>query len=108
MPHARAITCAAPAPARGAISMIDSARRPTPLRHSPFGYMRPARSRGLLDRLLRRPRPDLATQALQHLLARRDPTRVTPADVSHLLLRYGVMGEEARRVLSGMWRQVLS
>ena len=82
-------------------------KRPTPLRDSPFAYTRPAGQRGWLDRVLGRPRADLATQALQHLLSQRDPTRISPSDISALLLEYDVAGAEARSVLVQMWRQVL-
>ena len=82
-------------------------KRPTPLRDSPFSYTRPAGRRGWIDRLLRRPRADLATRALQHLLSQRDPTRISPSDISTLLLEYDVAGAEARSVLVQMWRQVL-
>jgi hypothetical protein len=60
-----------------------------------------------MDRVRRRPRPDLAGQALQHLLAQRDPTRISPSDISTLLLEYDVAGAAARTVLVHMWRQVL-
>ena len=82
-------------------------KRPTPLRESPFSYTRPAGRRRWLDRVLGRPRADLATQALQHLLSQRDPTRISPSDISTLLLEYDVAGAEARSVLVQMWRQVL-
>ena len=82
-------------------------KRPTPLRDSPFSYTRPAGRRGWIDRVLRRPRADLATRALQHLLSQRDPTRISPSDISTLLLEYDVAGAAARSVLVQMWRQVL-
>jgi hypothetical protein len=82
-------------------------KRPTPLRDSPFSFTRPAGRRGWVDRVLRRPRPDLASQALQHLLAQRDPTRISSSDISTLLLEYDVAGAEARSVLVQMWREVL-
>jgi hypothetical protein len=86
---------------------VDSARRPTPIRHTPFGYTRPPRPRSWLDRLFKRPRPDLAAEALQHLLARRDATRIAPTDISELFLRYGVVGADARAILVATWRRVL-
>jgi hypothetical protein len=82
-------------------------KRPTPLRDSPFAYTRPAGRRGWIDRVLGRPRADLAAHALQHLLAQRDPTRISASDISTLLLEYDVAGAEARSVLVHMWRQVL-
>jgi len=82
-------------------------KRPTPLRDSPFSYTRPAGRRGWIDRVLRRPRADLAARALQHLLSQRDPTRISPSDISTLLLEYDVAGAAARSVLVQMWRQVL-
>ena len=82
-------------------------KRPTPLRDSPFAYTRPAGRRGWIDRVLGRPRADLASQALQHLLAQRDPTRISSSDISTLLLEYDVAGADARSVLVQMWRQVL-
>src|SRR5687768_1563614 len=82
-------------------------KRPTPLRDSPFSYTRPAGRRGWIDRVLRRPRADLAARALQHLLSQRDPTRISPSDISTLLLEYDVAGAAARTVLVQMWRQVL-
>lgn len=82
-------------------------KRPTPLRDSPFAYTRPAGRRGWVDRMLGRPRPDLATDALRHLLAKRDPTRISASDISELLLEYDVAGSEARSVLVRTWRQVL-
>ena len=82
-------------------------KRPTPLRDSPFAYTRPAGRRGWLDRMLRRPRADLAVSALRHLLSQRDPTRISPSDISALLIEYDVAGAEARSVLVQMWRQVL-
>ena len=81
--------------------------RPTPLRDSPFAFTRPAPRRGLLDRWLERARPDLAAQALQHLLARRDPTTLTQTEISNLLIEYGLAGSAARQVLAAMWRRVL-
>jgi hypothetical protein len=57
--------------------------------------------------MLGRPRPDLATDALRHLLAKRDPTRISSSDISDLLLQYDVAGIEARSVLMRTWRQVL-
>jgi hypothetical protein len=82
-------------------------KRPTPLRDSPFSFTRPAGRRPWMDRVRRRPRPDLAAQALQHLLAQRDPTRISPSDISTLLLEYDVAGPAARSVLVQMWRRVL-
>jgi hypothetical protein len=82
-------------------------KRPTPLRDSPFSYTRPAGRRGWIDRVLRRPRADLAARALQHLLSQRDPTRISPSDISTLMLEYDVAGAAARSVLVAMWRQVL-
>jgi hypothetical protein len=82
-------------------------KRPTPLRDSPFAYTRPAEQRGWIDRMLGRPRPDLATDALRHLLAKRDPTLISSSDISDLLLEYDVAGIEARSVLMRTWRQVL-
>lgn len=82
-------------------------KRPTPLRDSPFSYTRPAGPRSWMDRVLRRPRADLAARALQHLLSQRDPTRISPSDISSLLLEYDVSGAAARSVLVQMWRQVL-
>ena len=82
-------------------------KRPTPLRDSPFAYTRPAGRRGWIDRMLGRPRADLAAHALQHLLAQRDPTRISSSDISALLLEYDVAGAEARALLVQMWRQVL-
>lgn len=86
---------------------MPHSKRPTPIRDSPFSYTRPAERRSLSDRLLGRPRPDLAAHALQHLLAQRDPTRISPSDISALLLEYDVAGPEARSVLVQMWRRVL-
>jgi hypothetical protein len=57
--------------------------------------------------MLRRPRADLAARALQHLLSQRDPTRISPSDISTLLLEYDVAGAAARSVLVQMWRRVL-
>lgn len=74
----------------------------------PFPAIRPARKRSWLDRLLRRPRPDLASQALQNLLARRGPGNVSGTEISNLLLRYGVAGPNARTLLVEMWQRVLS
>ena len=82
-------------------------KRPTPLRESPFAFTRPARQRGFFDRVLKRPRPDLAMQALQHLLAQRDPAHLADGDISELLLEYDVEGPDARGVLVRMWRLVL-
>jgi hypothetical protein len=45
--------------------------------------------------------------ALQHLLAQRDPTRISSSDISSLLLEYDVVGGEARSILVQMWRRVL-
>ena len=45
--------------------------------------------------------------ALQHLLAQRDPTRISSSDISSLLLEYDVVGPEARSVLVQMWCRVL-
>ena len=81
--------------------------RPTPLRDSPFAFTRPAPRRGLIDRWFARPRPDLASQALQHLLTRRDPTTISQTEISDLLIAYGLAGAAARRVLTAMWRRVL-
>lgn len=82
-------------------------RRSTPLRESPFAFTRPVQRRDWMDRMLARPRPDLASQALQHLLSQRDPAQITCADISALLLEYDVGGPEARDVLVQMWRTVL-
>ena len=83
-------------------------RRSTPLRESPFAFTRPARRRGWMDRMLGRPRADLAGQALQHLLTQRDPTHISSGDISALMLEYDVGGPAARDVLVQMWRHVLS
>ena len=83
-------------------------KRSTPLRESPFAFTRPAQRRSWMDRMFGRPRPDLAGQALQHLLAQRDPAHISCADISALLLEYDVGGPEARDVLVHMWRHVLS
>jgi hypothetical protein len=61
-----------------------------------------------MDRMLGRPRADLAGQALQHLLTQRDPAHISSADISALLLEYDVGGPAARDVLVQMWRHVLS
>ena len=82
--------------------------RSTPLRESPFAFTRPVQRRDWMDRMLGRPRPDLAAQALQHLLSQRDPAHITCADISALLLEYDVGGPEAREVLVQMWRTVLA
>lgn len=82
--------------------------RSTPLRDSPFAFTRPARRRGWMDRILGRPRGDLAAGALQHLLAQRDPTLISRSDISALLLEYDVRGPAARQVLVHMWRHVLA
>jgi hypothetical protein len=58
--------------------------------------------------MLGRPRTDLADRALQHLLAQRDPTRISRSDISDLLLEYEVSGPAARELLVRIWRQVLS
>ena len=83
-------------------------RRSTPLRESPFAFTRPVQRRDWMDRMLGRPRPDLAAQALQHLLTQRDPAHISCADISALLLEYDVGGPEAREVLVQMWRTVLA
>ena len=83
-------------------------KRPTPLRDSPFAYTRPARSRGWIDRMLGRPRADLADSALQHLLSQRDPAHISRSDISELMIEYDVSGPAAREVLVHMWRRVLS
>ena len=82
-------------------------KRPTPLRDSPFAFTRPARPRGWMDRMLGRPRADLAGMALQHLLSQRDPAHISRSDISSLLLEYDVSGPAARDVLIQMWRRVL-
>lgn len=61
-----------------------------------------------MDRLLGRPRADLAAAALQHLLAQRDPTLISRSDISALLLEYGVRGPAVREVLVHTWRHVLA
>lgn len=86
---------------------MQQTKRPTPLRESPFAFTRPARQRGWFDRVLKRPRADLAFDALQHLLAQRDPTSLSDSDISAVLLAYDVEGAEARAVLVRMWRLVL-
>ena len=83
-------------------------KRPTPLRDSPFAYTRPARPRGWIDRMLGRPRADLADSALKHLLSQRDPAHISRSDISELLIEYDVSGPAAREVLVHMWRRVLS
>src|SRR5919106_1825039 len=92
---------------RPAKSPMPLTKRPTPLRDSPFAYTRPAGQRGWIDRMLGRPSPDLAVDALRHLLAKRDPTRISPSDISDLLLDYDVAGGDARSVLVKTWREVL-
>ena len=82
--------------------------RSTPLRESPFAFTRPPRRRSLVEQMLGKPRPDMAAEALQHLLAQRDPAHISDADISALLLDYDVVGPEARDVLIQMWRHVLS
>lgn len=83
-------------------------KRPTPLRDSPFAFTRPARRRGWIDRMLSRPRADLADTALQNLLSQRDPAHITRTDISELLLEYDVSGPAARDLLVQMWRRVLT
>ena len=87
--------------------MTEPARR-TPLRPRAFTVSRPARRRGLLDRLLKRPRPDLAAHALRALFAGRDPAAVSATEISNLLLHYGVIGAEGRELLVQTWRQALA
>jgi hypothetical protein len=60
-----------------------------------------------MDRMLGRPRADLADQALQHLLSQRDPAHISRSDISDLLIEYDVSGPAARAVLVHMWRRVL-
>jgi hypothetical protein len=87
--------------------MTSSLHRPTP-RPSPFPSLRPPPKRGWLERLLRVPRPDLAEQALQSLLVRRQPSEVASTEISALLLRYGVVGPPARELLVSIWQRVLA
>ena len=87
---------------------MQDGKRPTPLRESPFAFTRPPGRRRWLDRMLDRPRPDLAERALRHLLSQRDPTRVSPSDISELLLEYEVAGPVGRQLLIQTWRQVLA
>src|SRR5215210_161768 len=82
-------------------------KRPTPLRDSPFAFTRPVRPRGWMDRMLGRPRADLADLALQNLLSQRDPAHISRSDISSLLIEYDVSGPAARDVLVQMWRRVL-
>ncbi len=82
-------------------------KRPTPLRDSPFAFTRPVRPRGWIDRMLGRPRADLADLALQNLLSQRDPAHISRSDISSLLIDYDVSGPDARGVLVQMWRRVL-
>ena len=82
--------------------------RSTPLRESPFAFTRPPRRRSLVEQMLGTPRADMATEALQHLLAQRDPAHISDADISALLLDYDVVGPAARDVLVQMWRHVLA
>jgi hypothetical protein len=60
-----------------------------------------------MDRMLGRPRADLADRALQHLLSQRDPAHISRSDISELLIEYDVNGPAARDVLVQMWRRVL-
>lgn len=87
---------------------MQRSTRSTPLRESPFSFTRPARRRGWMDRVFGRPRADLAARALQHLLAQRDPSRISRTDISALLLEYEVTGPAAREVLAQTWRHVLA
>src|SRR5688500_5310743 len=82
--------------------------RSTPLRDSPFAFTRPPRRRSLVDQMLGRPQPEMAAEALKHLLTQRDPAHITGADISALLLEYDVVGAEGRDILVQMWRNVLS
>jgi hypothetical protein len=87
---------------------MQNGKRPTPLRESPFAFTRPPGRRRWLDRVRHRSRPDLAERALRHLLSQRDPTRISPSDISALLLEYEVGGPAARHLLVQIWRQVLA
>lgn len=81
---------------------------PTPTRIPPFSVRRPAQRRSWLDRLLRKPRPDLAAQAIEALLATTDASAISRTAVSALLVNYGLSGPEARLLLTSTWRRVLS
>jgi hypothetical protein len=58
--------------------------------------------------MLGRPQPEMAAEALKHLLTQRDPAHITAADISALMLEYDVVGPEGRDILVQMWRNVLS
>jgi hypothetical protein len=87
--------------------MSDTHKRdPRPL--APFPVSRPAARRGWLERLLKRPRPDLAARALEALLTKRHPSTISRTELSDLLLHYGLSASDVRHVFSSTWRGVLT
>ena len=75
--------------------------------HPPFAHARPPAPLGWLARLLRLANPGRGREAVEALLAGREPGDVTATDVSAALAAYNLHGRRARGVLREVWRQAL-
>lgn len=60
----------------------------------------PPKEPGWLDRLLRRPRPDLAEQAIASVFDREGPQEVSESRISRILSQYNVTGEESVKAVT--------
>lgn len=74
---------------------------------SPFPAATPARPRTTLEKLTSASRPELARQALRHVLSSTSVDSVAPATVAQVLSDYGLSKMDAARLCRELWRNAL-
>ena len=74
---------------------------------SPFAGVRPPRHRSWLERLLRRPTPELAEQALAALFASGSPHKVGESRVAAILTEHRAFDRHARAIGNALLRRAL-
>jgi len=82
--------------------------QPPPVPGSPFARVTPPRQRTFFERLLRKSRPDLASQAIQALLNNSKPDQVTNRAVEEIYRLFGLPESEASVLARQLWSTALA
>lgn len=85
----------------GTAIMADA---PATLMPSPFQARSPPRPRSFVERVSGTSKPDLARQALEHLLATNSLSTIVPSEVQGVLDAYGLKDSTAGDVCAALWR----
>src|SRR6185503_16062092 len=89
-------------------AVAEFIRQPaTGLKWAPFTPPRTTSRPSFFERLFRLPRPDLARDELERVLATTPPHEANPRVVSETLRAYHVKGREAHDILVRLWKQAL-